>query len=290
MILHFVSLYPKEGDRKADRLMGLGVALTAVGFASLTALIAGRWIAQGRVPISSSYEYLSVLAWCVGAIYFFVMHKLRSLFIGACLSPVLFLVVVFAGLYPMRLEMTLVPALQSYWLKIHVSMTIVGEAAFALAFVAGVLYLVKNVKWPQVDGRVKVKSFNLLLISLGAGLVVVFGLRGAGIVLQELNGFRLLAGALGGALLVALPLFTLLWRKMVNSPSGGFGGFLFAITVVSLIISGMGLASVQNRSRIKIEGLAQDIQAVDQVSQLASHQGGTIEAPAWQEFIDGRKQ
>ena len=54
--------------------------------------------------------------------------------------------------------------------------TIVGEAAFALAFVAGILYLIKNVNWREVDSRVKIKSFNAMLISLGAGLIVVFGL------------------------------------------------------------------------------------------------------------------
>ncbi|MBW7996574.1 MAG: hypothetical protein FVQ81_08420 [Candidatus Glassbacteria bacterium] len=289
MIAHFIGLYPKEGDRKGKTLMALGVLLIAAGFVSLTALIAIRWTAQGRMPISSSYEYISVLAWCVSVIYFVVMRKLRSLFIGACLSPVLFLAIVFAGLYPMRLEMTLVPALQSYWLKIHVSMTIIGEAAFALAFVAGILYLIKNVAWNEVGRPVKSKSFTALLVSLGAGLIVVFGLRGAGIVLTELAGLKLIVGALGGALMVALPVYVLLWRKLVTGKTGGFGGFLFALAVLSLIIGGMSLASVQNRSRLKLENLMQDIQAVDQLSQLANHQGGTIEAPAWQAFIESRK-
>ncbi len=290
MIAHFVSLYPREGDAKGRKLMGLGVILIVVGFAALTWSIAIRWAAQGRVPISSSYEYISVLAWCVAVLYFSVMHKLRSLFVGACMSPVLFLAVVFAGLYPMQLEMTLVPALQSYWLKIHVTMTIVGEAAFALAFVAGILYLVKNMRWSEISGGVKAKSFNLLLVSITAGLIVVFGLRGGGIVLKDLGGLNLFVGALGGALMVALPLYVLLWRKLVNGKTGGLGGLIFAITVVAMILSGMGLASVQNRGRTKLDGLRQDIQALEQLGHEATRGGGTLDVPAWQLFIDGRKQ
>jgi ABC-type transport system involved in cytochrome c biogenesis permease subunit len=290
MIAHFVSLYPREGDKKGRTLMGLGVILIAAGFAALTGLISIRWVVQGRVPISSSYEYLSVLAWCVGVLYFIVMHKLRNLFIGACMSPALFLAVVFAGLYPMRLEMTLVPALQSYWLKIHVSMTIVGEAAFALAFVAGILYLVKNMRWKEIARGVKAKSFNLMLVSVASGLIVVFGLRGAGIVLVDLNGLNLFMGALGGALMVAMPVYVLLWRKLVNGNTGGLGGLIFALTVVAMILSGMGLASVKNRSRIKLDDLRYDIQALDQLGQESKRIGGTLNATAWQSFIEEREQ
>jgi len=35
----------------------------------------------------------------------------------------------------------LVPALQSYWLWLHVSVTLLGEAFLAVAFVASILYL-----------------------------------------------------------------------------------------------------------------------------------------------------
>ena len=40
------------------------------------------------------------------------------------------------------LEQQLMPALQSHWLWIHVTLAVLGEAAFAVAFVASLLYLV----------------------------------------------------------------------------------------------------------------------------------------------------
>jgi cytochrome c-type biogenesis protein CcsB len=38
----------------------------------------------------------------------------------------------------------LVPALQSYWLWLHVSVTLLGEAFFSVAFVASILYLLAD--------------------------------------------------------------------------------------------------------------------------------------------------
>jgi len=40
----------------------------------------------------------------------------------------------------------LVPALQSYWLWLHVSVTLIGEAFFAVAFVTAILYLISERK------------------------------------------------------------------------------------------------------------------------------------------------
>ena len=72
----------------------------------------------------------------------------------------MFLGMVFAGMYPRKLEMTLIPALQSYWLKIHVSLTIVGEAVFAVAFVLGILYLVKNYRPEKITPQTKAIFIN----------------------------------------------------------------------------------------------------------------------------------
>ncbi|MCD4690831.1 cytochrome c biogenesis protein CcsA, partial [bacterium] len=47
-----------------------------------------------------------------------------------------------ASLFPARVEQQLIPALQSYWLWIHVSLAVLAEAAFAVAFVASIMYLI----------------------------------------------------------------------------------------------------------------------------------------------------
>ncbi|MCE5272707.1 cytochrome c biogenesis protein CcsA [bacterium] len=266
MLLHFIGLLPKEGSASARWVGRLALLLIGLGWASLTVTIAGRWLAQGRVPISSSYEYLSFLAWFVALFYFIVMFKARSAFVGACVSPGIFLAVVFAGMYPQRLEMTLVPALQSYWLKIHVSMTIIGEAAFAVAFVTSVLYLIKNAQPEKVSREAKTRSLLLLAVSLSAGMLVCLGLRAAGITLTGLGGVQLFISLMGGAFLLAVPIYILLWRRLVGGGPGNYGGLLFALSVLALLASGMTLGSLVNRSTEKMQSLAARIQAVDELS------------------------
>jgi len=291
MAAHFLGLYPKERTPAARWFLTMAAFFVFIGFASLTATIVSRWIAQGRIPISSSYEYLSVLAWFVAVFYFVVMYRVKgSSFLGACISPGLFLAVVFAGLYPQRLEMTLVPALQSYWLKIHVTMTIIGEAVFALAFIMGLLYLIKNCRWGEIGKGVKKGSVNILLLSMVLGMAVLAILRTWGLVLTGLGGFRLLVSVIGAGFLVAVPLYLFAWRRWFPENTSGFGGLIFALTVLSLMSSGMFLASVVNRNRSQMEELVSRIRAVEELTRELDSRKTSLTAEAWELFIGVKKQ
>lgn len=289
MIMHFIGIFPREGTRPTRLISRLAAVFIAVGLASLTAVIAIRWTAQGRPPISSSYEYLNFVAWFVALFYFIVMYKVRRPFIGACISPGIFLSVVFAGMYPQRLEMTLVPALQSYWLQIHVSMTIVGEAAFAVAFVTSMLYLIKNTRWEQVSAEQTNKSFLLFAAALAAGMFATLGLRAAGITLTGLDGVTLFFSLLGGATLIAFPLYVFAWRRLLGAGTGNYGGLLFALTVMSLLSSGMIVGAVVNRNTERMTSLANSIRAIDQLN--AELPPGTIrvDETAWEAARAGNR-
>jgi ABC-type transport system involved in cytochrome c biogenesis permease subunit len=290
MIAHFLSLYPKEGSKAGGRLLVLAYVFIIIGFASLTTTILSRWIVQARIPISSSYEYLSVLAWCVAVLYFIVMYRMRSMFIGACISPGLFLAVVFAGLYPKRLEMTLIPALQSYWLKIHVTMTIVGEAAFALAFLAGILYLIKNVRWDETSSTVKRKSLLLFVATLIGAMIFVLVLRFSGLVLTEVRGLKAFMVLLGGGFLTAIPFYLFFWRKWISPDTGNFGGLVFALAILSLMVTGMSLGSLANRNRQQLENYMRSIRAVDELTGLLNAGDTRLTREAWQNFIESRRE
>jgi len=281
MMLHFAGLFPKEGSAAAKKVTYLALIAILTGFVSLSATLAGRWLSQGRIPISSSYEYLSFLAWFVGLFYFVVRFKARSAFVGACVSPGIFLAVVFAGMYPQRLEMTLVPALQSYWLKIHVSMTIIGEAAFAVAFVTSLLYLIRNASPEQVSREVKIRSLLLFLTLLSAGMLVCLGLRAAGVTLTGVDGAHLFMSLLGGSLLVAAPLYVFLWRRMLGGNPGNYGGQLFALSVLALLASGMLLGYVVNRNTQRMQSLAAKIQALDELSAALPDGAGSLDNALW---------
>ncbi|MBD3348687.1 MAG: c-type cytochrome biogenesis protein CcsB [Candidatus Eisenbacteria bacterium] len=119
-------------------------ALTALGFLSNTVALVVRTAASGHLPITNLFEYLTFFAWAIvaGFLLLWKREELRLLTVFA--APVAFAMLVVASLFPSSIEEQLIPALQSYWLTIHVTLAVLGEAAFAVAFVASVLYLVAS--------------------------------------------------------------------------------------------------------------------------------------------------
>jgi cytochrome c-type biogenesis protein CcsB len=116
--------------------------ITIVGFAFNTAALVGRSIASGHPPVTNLFEYLSFFAWAIVLGFLLIWRRkgleLMTVFAGA----VAFAMMVMASLFPAEASRQLMPALQSYWLWIHVSVAILAEAAFAVAFVASLMCLI----------------------------------------------------------------------------------------------------------------------------------------------------
>jgi len=99
--------------------------------------------ACGHLPLTNMFEFITMLAWFAGLAYLVSAFYLRFRLLEALAGPVIFMLYVSASLLPKESNQQLMPALQSYWLQIHVSMAAAGESVFLLAFVAAVLYLLK---------------------------------------------------------------------------------------------------------------------------------------------------
>lgn len=113
------------------------------GFLFHSAAIAVRFVATGHPPFTGMYEYASCLAWAIVLFYLILQTKHKARNLGVFVSPLAFAVIVVASLFPKEMERQLVPALQSYWLQIHVTLAVLGEGAFAVAFATSIMYLVK---------------------------------------------------------------------------------------------------------------------------------------------------
>ncbi len=125
-------------------LRRLVLALTAVGFASNTVALVVRTVVSGHLPVTNLYEYLTFFAWAIVAGFLIIWRRKELDLLTVFAAPVAFAMMVVASLFPARIEQQLIPALQSYWLTIHVTLAVLGEAAFAVAFVSAVLFLVAN--------------------------------------------------------------------------------------------------------------------------------------------------
>jgi cytochrome c-type biogenesis protein CcsB len=129
----------------ADRAGRAGVAITVIGLALQAVSIAIRGLAVDAVPWSNMYEFSSV-AGAVGVLAFLaVLWRLPSIrhLGGFVLLPVVLLMFL-AGTVLYSKAQPLVPALQSYWLGIHVTLVSIAEGALMTSAVLTVLFLVKQ--------------------------------------------------------------------------------------------------------------------------------------------------
>jgi cytochrome c-type biogenesis protein CcsB len=119
-----------------------GVVLSSLGVLSHVLAILTRGLAVHRAPWGNMYEFVTALT-CVAAIFFLgVMLRFRAWPLGVFVVGT---VVVALGLAETLIYTPageLVPALQSYWLDIHVTAMTVATGIFFVSTVLGVLYLV----------------------------------------------------------------------------------------------------------------------------------------------------
>jgi len=122
----------------------IGVALTILAILLLGAGVVTRGVAADRVPWSNLYEFAITGCLVVGVAYLATLRRLRLGFLGLPLTGFL-LVVLGIAVTVLYLPVSgLIPALQSYWLVIHVSAAILATGVFTLGAVASVLQILKK--------------------------------------------------------------------------------------------------------------------------------------------------
>ncbi|MCP5158951.1 MAG: c-type cytochrome biogenesis protein CcsB [Gammaproteobacteria bacterium] len=110
----------------------------------------------GHIPVSNLYEVFILFALITALLYLFYEDRHRTRSMGGFALLVISAAVAFLLWYTFDREahhiQPLIPALQSYWMKIHVPANFIGYGAFALAAMLGVAYLLQNwigTRWPS---------------------------------------------------------------------------------------------------------------------------------------------
>jgi HemX protein len=114
-----------------------------LGFIFQTVFLSIRGRELGRCPITNLFEVFIFIAWSVALIYMLVGPAYRLSLMGAFTAPVVLLLQGFALIAPIDIRHAInVPA--NSWLEFHASICLVAYGAFALACVAGVMYLLQE--------------------------------------------------------------------------------------------------------------------------------------------------
>ena len=237
-----------EGGRSASfELMGSRIVWAAIAMALIGTMV--RWYEGylmgpdiGHIPVSNLYEVFVLFSWMTAAfyLYFEAQYKTRSL--GAFVMLVVSAAVGFLLWYTVVREaheiQPLVPALKSWWMKLHVPANFIGYGMFALAAMVALAYLVKQ----QAGEKRWYKLTPLWLLGVVICFVpIVFRKSSAAAGGSYWLGYLLVSALVAGGILWGrqrlaerLPSFEVLDDVMYKAIAVGFAFFTIATVLGAL--------------------------------------------------------
>ena len=134
-----------QGDRTDDGPLGrwvtIAVVLTSVGLALHIVGVVTRGLAVHRLPWGDMYEFVTALTCVAVAFFLAVMIRYRAYYMGLFVMAAVVITLGLAETVIYTPAGPLVPALQSYWLAIHVTAMTLATGVFFVAAVIGITYL-----------------------------------------------------------------------------------------------------------------------------------------------------
>src|SRR5579872_997224 len=127
---------------RSELMLRIGTPLAIVGCVAQFAELGTRWAISGIWPLTNLYGSLSLFS-AMGVLVFLIFAFRFSMWYAG--GFVVLIAAIALGYATTWNEgyMPPVPALQSYWIKIHVPLVVSSYASFMLSAVVSVLYLIK---------------------------------------------------------------------------------------------------------------------------------------------------
>jgi cytochrome c-type biogenesis protein CcsB len=134
----------EKSAANSDKLARVAMALTVIAFILQFAATILRGVAASRVPWSNMYEFALTGTLVIVSVFLIVNIKADLRFLGAFITG---LVLLLLGLSATRYYVEIVPlppALQSYWLVIHVFVATLATGFFAMGFALSIVQLMQH--------------------------------------------------------------------------------------------------------------------------------------------------
>ncbi len=228
--------------------LGSRMAWTGVTLALVGTMV--RWYESyligpdiGHIPVSNLYEVFVMFCWMTAVFYLYYEGQYQTRALGAFVMLVVSAAVGFLLWYTLVREahaiQPLVPALKSWWMKVHVPANFIGYGTFALSAMVAFAYLIKQ----QAHETRWYKLAPLWL--LGAALCFVpIAFRQRGVAEAGGSywvGYALIAALIAGGILLArqrlterLPALEVLDDVMYKAIAVGFAFFTIATVLGAL--------------------------------------------------------
>ena len=242
MLAYWVGFFTKSEESTAE-VLGSKLAWGAVFMALVGTMV--RWFEShqiapdiGHIPVSNLYEVFVLFTWLTTLIYLYYEARFKTRALGAYVMLVVSAAVGFLLWYTIERGaheiQPLVPALQSWWMKIHVPANFVGYGTFALSAMVALAYLLKTATPRALQiGLIGVPAALvafILAVRFGAQLPAetVAGLDGWARKMGSVLVFLTVCVALRKPLSARLPALTVLDDLMYKAIALGFAFFTIA--------------------------------------------------------------
>jgi cytochrome c-type biogenesis protein CcsB len=199
-IFYWIGLFSRKGNDAAGLRIGSVLAWAAVFMALVGTMV--RWYEShqigamiGHIPVSNLYEVFVLFCWLTTLFYLYYEAHYKTRALGPFVMLVISAAVGFLLWYTVAREaqeiQPLVPALQSWWMKLHVPANFIGYGTFALAAMVALAVLLKTAS-PRAlwIGLVAVPGGVLALM----GLYALAGAPDAAMQTALAKGARMLGG------------------------------------------------------------------------------------------------
>ena len=163
------ALYLGFGVTGTESYIKFASLATWAGLVANTGAVAHRWYEAGHPPFASLYEMLLSFVWTLAALTLIAEKRYGVKVIGTVTMPVAIVGVVLMQLLRSDVR-PLVPALQSTWLHVHVTLAMLAYAACALSFALAMMFLIQD----KLKTEVFLAATSIFTVSIYAAVLSRF--------------------------------------------------------------------------------------------------------------------
>lgn len=117
--------------------------LLVAGFSFHTIFLGCRYYSLGTLPVLNLKSALSFFSWSIICVYLIFQSRSKLMVLGSFVVPFATFLMIISSAMP-RLNEPIKPVFKSLWLTVHVGTIFLGDALFAIAFLAAIMYLLQE--------------------------------------------------------------------------------------------------------------------------------------------------
>jgi cytochrome c-type biogenesis protein CcsB len=163
----------RDKNKGKSKVAGnIGITLAIIGFLTQVGYFITRWIASHHAPVSNLFEYTTFFGMMLVFAFIVLYFIYRVDLLGLFALPIALLVIAFASMFPTEIS-PLVPSLQSHWLYIHVTTASLGQGILSVSFVAGLIFLIRQVDQTKKSKHTSWLEFVIYVIASTIAFIVI---------------------------------------------------------------------------------------------------------------------